>query len=347
MGKLRIGVIGGGGIAQAGHISSYKQYHDRAELTAIADISELIVKKNKDEHGFRHGFTDYREMLDKVELDAVSICTPTKFHAPATLAALQAGCHVLCEKPPAMNTVEARQMEAAAARAGKILTYGFMFRYSSEVQILKRFVDAGELGRIYTGRAVAMRRSGIPSWGAFNSKELSGGGPLIDFGIHTVDMALYLMGYPQPKSVMGATYQELGIRPLTPTWGGRWDPAKNTVEDLAVALVRFENGATLQVESCQIAHMKEMETFNVSLFGTEGGCNFSPLSISQDKHGTLIDITPAYVPGRNNHAAGIDAFLKAIEGEQGILYTPAQGVQTLRVVEGIYISAETNEPYTY
>jgi predicted dehydrogenase len=343
MGKIRIGMIGGGGFARASHIVNYKKLSDKVELVALADVSEQIVKQNLDEHGFQYGFTDYNEMLAKVELDAVSVCTPNKFHAPATMAALNAGCHVLCVKPPAMSSAEAIAMKETADKAGKILTYGFNFRHSSEAKILKRFVDAGELGHIYTGRVTAMRRSGIASWGAFTNKELQGGGPLIDLGVHMLDLALYLMGYPKPKTIMGMTYQELGNRPLTPTWGGRWDYNNISVEDMAVAMIKFENGATLQLETSFILHMKELELWDVKLHGTEGGCNYSPLSIFQDKHGTLIDIKPAYIPESNAGYTEIETFVNAVAGEGELVCTAEEGIKVQQIIEGIYRSAETGE----
>ncbi|RAP78429.1 Gfo/Idh/MocA family protein [Paenibacillus montanisoli] len=341
--KIRIGVIGGGGFSRASHIVNYKKLNDKVELVALADVNEQIVKQNLDEFGFQYGFTDYAEMLADVELDAVSVCTPNKFHAPATIAALNAGCHVLCVKPPAMTGAEAIAMKEAADKAGKILTYGFNFRHTNEAQILKRFVDAGELGRIYTGRVSALRRSGIASWGAFTNKELQGGGPLIDIGVHMLDLALYLMGYPKPKTIMGVTYQELGNRPLTPTWGGRWDYKNISIEDMATAMIIFENGASLQLETSFIGHMKELDVMNITLHGTEGGCNFSPLSIFQDKHGTLIDITPAYIPDSNAGKSEIETFVNAVSGQGELICTADEGIKVQQIIEGIYRSAETGE----
>ena len=341
--ELRIGVIGGGGIAQSAHIANYKKYADEVKLVAIADVNETIVRQNRENHGFQYGFADYNEMLSQVELDAVSVCTPNKFHAPAAIAALNAGCHVLCEKPPAMTSAEARLMEEAAAKAGKILAYGFNHRYTAEAQMLKRFVDAGELGSIYAGRVTAMRRSGIPGWGVFTNKELQGGGPLIDIGVHMLDLALYLMGYPRATQVMGVTYRELGTRPLTPTWSGPWDYRNYSVEDMALSMIRFDNGATLQLETSFIAHTKQHDVMNVRLHGTEGGCDYSPLAIYQDKHGSIIDIAPAFVPDINGHAAKIDAFLQAVSGKDAMLPNAEQGTKLQEIIEAIYRSADNGD----
>jgi len=344
--KLRIGVIGGGGIAQAAHINNYKRFADQAELVAIADIVPEVVDKNVKEHGFQYGFTDFDEMLAKVELDAVSVCVPNKYHTPATIAALKVGCHVLCEKPPAMTGAQAREMAAVAEKAGKILTYGFMNRYTAEAQILKRFVDAGELGNIYTGRVTAMRRSGIPGWGVFTNKELQGGGPLIDIGVHMLDLALYLMGYPKATKVWGVTYQELGNRPMTPTWGGQWDYENFSIEDMALAMIQFDNGATLQLETSFIIHANDDNGNTIRLSGTEGGCAYRPLALFQDKHKTLIDITPAFIPKVDGYRVEIGTFLKAIRGEDEVLCKPHEGVIVQEIIEGIYTSALTGEMVT-
>src|SRR5699024_4627011 len=156
------------------------------------DVVKEKVEQVAEEYNIPNAFTNHEEMLQEVELDAVSICTPNKFHAPAAIAALRAGCHVLCEKPPAMTVEEAHQMDIEAKNAGKILTYGFHFRHKPEVETLKRFIDGGELGEIYAAHVLAIRRRGIPGWGVFTNKELQGGGPLIDIGVHMLDTALYL-----------------------------------------------------------------------------------------------------------------------------------------------------------
>ncbi|HET7615420.1 MAG TPA: Gfo/Idh/MocA family oxidoreductase, partial [Bacillales bacterium] len=182
--KLKIGVIGAGGIARGVHLPNYLKCEDRVEIVAISDVVKENAERTAEEYSIPHVFTDYEEMLENVDLDAVSVCTPNKFHAPAAKAALDAGCHVLCEKPPAMTADEAKAMEEASRKSGKILTFGFHYRHAQETEVLKRFIDAGELGDIYAVNVKAVRRRGIPGWGVFTNKELQGGGPLIDIGVH-------------------------------------------------------------------------------------------------------------------------------------------------------------------
>src|SRR5699024_7541434 len=159
--------IGAGGIATDVHLPAYKKVQDKVEIVAIADVAYDKAKMVANEEGIEHTFADYTKMLESVELDAVSVCVPNKFHKDAVIAGLQAGCHVLCEKPPAMDQEEAKEMEDVAAESKKLLMYGFHYRFQAETQAAKRFIDAGEFGEIYAGRVQAIRRRGIPGWGVF------------------------------------------------------------------------------------------------------------------------------------------------------------------------------------
>src|SRR5690625_161541 len=176
MAVLKVGIIGAGGIAQSVHIPNYLKSGFDVEIVGIADISLDRANEVAKEFDIPHVYASYEDMLAEVSLDAVSVCVPNKFHADASIAALKAGCHVLCEKPPAMNAEEAAHMRQVADEAGKILTYGFHFRYQPEVETAKAFVDAGEMGDIYSARVQAIRRRGIPGWGVFTNKDLQGGG---------------------------------------------------------------------------------------------------------------------------------------------------------------------------
>ena len=281
-------------------------------------------------------------MLEKVELDAVSVCVPNKFHAEATIAALEAGCHVLCEKPPAMTVEEARIDGKTAKSQGNILTYGFHYRYRAEVETAKAFIDGGELGDIYSARVHAIRRRGIPGWGVFTNKELQGGGPLIDIGVHMLDTALYLMGYPEPAVVLGKTHQRVGTRKGVGLLG-EWDYENYTVEDMAVGMVTFKNGATLTLEAAFAANVEKDDTMQVSLMGDKGGADIFPLKIFQEKHNTLVDITPVYLPKVDGHQREISQFVDCCLAGIQPLSTPEQGLIIQRIVNAIYESAETGQ----
>lgn len=346
MGKLRIGIIGAGGIASDVHIPNYLKHQEQVELIAIADVAVERAQSVAEKHAIPHAFGSYQEMLEKVELDAVSICVPNKFHAEAAITSLEAGCHVLCEKPPAMTVEEAETMEQAAIKADKFLTYGFHYRHQAEVHTAKKFVEAGELGEIYSARVQAIRRRGIPGWGVFTNKELQGGGPLIDIGVHMLDTALYLMGYPEPAVVLGKTHQQIGNKQGVGLMG-QWDYENFSVEDMAVGMITFQNGASLVLESAFAANVEKDETMQVSLMGNKGGADIFPLKIYQEKLDTLIDVTPAYLPETNGHEQEIKHFIEScINGKQP-LSTAAQGTTIQKIIGALYQSAETGKAVTW
>ncbi|MFD1848612.1 Gfo/Idh/MocA family protein [Oceanobacillus bengalensis] len=339
---LRVGIIGAGGIAKDVHVPNYLKHPDKVKVVAVADISIDNAKSLATQYDIQHVFTDYKEMLETVELDAVSICTPNKFHAEATIAALQAGCHVLCEKPPAMTVEEAEEMEKEAEKAGKMLTYGLCYRYSAEVRTLKRFIDADELGHVYAARVHALRRRGIPGWGVFTNKALQGGGPLIDIGVHMLDTALYLMDYPEPDTVLGVTYQMLGNKKGVGILG-EWDYENFSVEDMARGLITFKNGASIIIESAFAANVEILDEMSVTLMGDKGGADVFPLKINQEKHDTLIDITPSYLPKKDRYELQIEQFIHTcLTGEEPIS-TARQGVFLQKIINGLYESAKTGE----
>ncbi|MGG3468218.1 Gfo/Idh/MocA family oxidoreductase [Neobacillus pocheonensis] len=343
MGKtLKIGIIGAGGIARDAHLPNYVKCGDKVEIVAVSDVVKEKAEQLSLDFNIPHAFSSYEEMLKKIEIDAVSICTPNKFHYPATIAALNAGCHVLCEKPPAMTAKEAEEMAMAAEKAGKILTYGFHYRHAPQVEVLKRFIDGGELGSIYAARVTAMRRRGIPGWGVFTNKELQGGGPLIDIGVHMLDTALFLMGYPEPDTVLGVTYQKLGTKKGVGLMGS-WDWENFSVEDMARGMVTFKNGASILLESAFAANIEKADEMNVTLMGDKGGADVFPLKIYQEKHETLIDITPTHLPKRNYHELELKRFVDACIDETTPLSTPEQGVYLQQIINGLYESALKGE----
>jgi len=335
--NIRVGIIGSGGIAQSVHFPGYKATAG-CEIVACCDVFEATARKAADKFNVPAVYTDYNEMLKRERLDAVSVCTPNKFHIAPTLAALARGVNVLCEKPIAMNPAEARRMCAAAKKARRILQVGLNNRFNGNAQALKKFINAGELVKIYYARAQALRRRGVPGWGVFIEKSKSGGGPLIDIGVHILDLALWLMGHPEPVSVKGATYTNFGKRKnIFAPWGS-WDPKRYTVEDLGVGFVNFKNGATLTLEASWAAHIPE-DVWNVTLMGTEGGATTSPLGIFQEKHQTLVDVAPKQVKETESHTEEIRAFIKAIREGKPSPVPGEQGLMVTRILDGIYRSS--------
>ena len=342
MKKLRIGVIGLG--MGRHHIAGY-QTHANAEVVAVADVDPARLAEIGDKFGIARRYLSGEQMLHEEKLDVVSVGTPNKFHKPLTLAALEAGCHVLCEKPMAMNADEARQMLAAARQAGKRIMINFSYRFTEQSMALKRQVDAGVLGEIYYARTVWHRRRGLPGFGGwFSQKALAGGGPLIDLGVHRLDLALWLMGYPKPVWVMGSTYNSIGSA-LAREKGVAFD-----VEDLAAGFIKFDNGATLEVEASWAANIAEKELMETRLFGTQGGLVQRNVEetykfeaeLYLERNGAQFDMklhppTPP-VPTPMYH------FVDSIISDTPHIATGEEGLLVMEILDALYRSAAEGQP---
>jgi predicted dehydrogenase len=340
--RLRVGVIGLG-MGRA-HIEGWKQ-HPQVEVVAIADPDAQRLAAVGEQYGIPGRHASAEAMLAAEALDVVSVCTPNKFHKDLTLAALAAGCHVLCEKPMAMNADEGREMLAAAERAGKRLMINFSYRFSAQSRALKAQVDGGVFGDFYFGRSVWHRRRGMPGFGGwFGTKALAGGGPLIDLGVHRLDLALWLMGYPKPTWVMGATYDPIA-RALADQAGKTFD-----VEDLATAFIRFENGATLALEASWAANIAEAELMETRLLGTKAGLLQKNLHegytfdahIFTELNGAPFDLhlhqaaTPA--------PSAMHDYADAILNDRPHPAPGEQGLVVMELLDAIYESARTGAP---
>ncbi len=336
---IRVGVIGTGGIATAQHIPGY-QALEGVEIAALCDVVPGRAAAVAEGVPGARPYVDYREMLAKESLDAVSVTTPNFAHRDATIAALQAGCHVLCEKPIAMNLAQGREMVAAARKAGKLLQVGLHMRFETESQTLRRHVMAGDLGEIYYGEATYMRRRGIPTWGVFTQSRFQGGGALIDIGVHALDRALWLMGNPKPTTVLGATYAHFGKRTDVAAPRGLWDVDKFDVDDMGVALIRFANGASLILRACWAAHI-EGNDVGTRILGTHGGASLSPLRIYRDLHGDMVDIAPSGLVEVRGHHVEIAHFIACVRGEAQCIVEPEQVLDVQAILDAIYESART------
>jgi len=335
--KLRVGFIGAGGIAQS-QMKHFKNAAD-VDLVAASDISEAALAKTKDQYGVQQLYTDWKEMLKTESLDAVSVCTPNGAHAETTIAALKAGCHVIVEKPLAMNAVEGQAMVNAAKKAHKKLVIGFQWRFHPKVQFFRQQAKDGAFGKILFMRCQAIRRRGIPNWGVFGRKELQGGGPMIDIGVHIMECAHYVMGEPKPIAASGNTFRYIGDKPsaVASQWPN-WDYKTYTVEDLAVGQIRFENGAILQVEASFAAHAKD--AWNFSFMGEKGGGELEPLAVRTDRSGYMVDLTPAFLPNTDCFERKIRYFIDtALHGKP--TEAPGEsGLAVQKMLDGIYQAAE-------
>lgn len=344
--KIGIGIIGAGGIAQGQHMPSYARLSDKVQIIAVADVNEANARSAAEKFGVPHVYTDYRELLQRNDIHAVSVTTPNFFHKEATISALEAGKHVLCEKPLARNAHEAREMVQTARRTGKILQVALQWRFAGFTQFLHKYIrEEGNLGDIYYARAHALRRRGIPGWGVFIDKEKQGGGPLIDIGVHILDATLWLMGYPKPVSAFGATYTKFGNRPDVVGLMGQWDSTKFTVEDFAVGLIRLENGATVILESSFCANI-EGDEFNTLLLGDKGGVFANPIGqpavrIFTEQNRTLYNIEPTHLPQVNAYHAEVEAFVDAILHNKPSPVPGEHGFYLNCILDAIYESSET------
>lgn len=345
MSRIKVAIVGVGNISN-NHIQGYLNDAD-AELYAFCDINEQRLQYMGEKYGITRLYTDEQTMLDELpEIDAVSVCTWNAAHAPCTIMALNAGKHVLCEKPMAMNVEEAEAMKEAAERNGKLLMIGFVRRFGADCRAVKELVENGRLGEIYYAKAQYLRRNGNPG-GWFGNKAMSGGGPLIDLGVHSIDLVRYLMGRKKVTSVYGATFEKLGNRPNIKTAKGYCasGAGMNDIcdcEDLATAMVRFEDGAVLSVEVSFSLNAPSSDN-TVQLFGTEAGVRMSNgVCLYSEMDGYLTDVTLdpkvkfSFEKAFNAETAH---FVACINGTEQCLNPAEDGVEMMKILCAVYRSA--------
>lgn len=344
---LKVGIIGNGGIAHC-HADGYKELADRVEIVACCDINEEKAKSFAAEYSIPNYYFNCEDMLRNEELDLVSVCTWNSAHAPCTIAALNAGCNVICEKPMAMNAAEAEQMKKAAEKNGKLLMIGFVRRHGCDARDAKALVESGDMGEVYYAKATYLRRCGCPG-GWFGDKKFSGGGPLIDLGVHVIDLTRYIMGNAKPVTVFGFTSDKLGARDhiKTTEWESetKVDKPVFNVEDLAAATIRFDNGAALQVETSFNLNKKNNEG-NIEIFGSKAGLTLDPFELHTEYAGNLADIA---IKGTHNFDfhrdfnREIKNFVDAVEGKAECKATAEDGVILMKVIDAVYASAASGK----
>jgi len=348
--KLKIGIIGTGGISQI-HMQGYASVPDLCEVVAFCDIIPERSKAASEKFGPGKTYLDYRDLLKDKEIDAVSVTTPNNVHRQPTIDALNAGKHVLCEKPMGMNAAECKKMCAAAKKSGKILQIGLNTRWTGVCRFMKQFIDSGGMGDVYYARAQALRRRGVPGWGVFIDKVQQGGGPLIDIGVHILDVTLYLMGYPKPVSASGKTWDQLGKNPGLWNGMGEYDRSKFTVEDFAVGLIKFENDAVVTLESSFMGNM-DGNPFQAQLYGTKAGAlikvyDDDPIEIYTEQNKQLFNMKPANVLHvESSHEDEVRAFVDAIVHKKPSPVPGEQGLVLNAVFDALYKSSDTGKEQT-
>ncbi len=348
MNQIKVAVIGVGNISSS-HIEGYLN-DPEAELYAFCDINRERLEYMGKKYGITRLYTDEATMLEELpELDAVSVCTWNSAHASCTIMALNAGKHVLCEKPMAINADEAEQMLAAAKKNNKKLMIGFVRRFGGDAALAKSLIDGGKLGELYYGKVTTIRRNGNPG-GWFGEKARSGGGPLIDLGVHVIDLTRYLVGRPRVTSVYAATFRKLGARndvktPKAYVAASATDHDICDCEDLASALVRFDNGFVLSVEvSFSLNTANEGNT--VQIFGTEGGIEIAKPGVEfyNVTEGYLSNVQFAGKTGFDfGEAFGNETahFVQYIKGNTECRNPAEDGVEMMKILDAIYASAES------
>ncbi|MFV7475801.1 Gfo/Idh/MocA family protein [Enterobacter pseudoroggenkampii] len=341
---LRVAIIGAGQVADKVHASNYATRSD-VQMVAVMDSHPEQARAFAERHSIPSVWQDTREMLEAVKPDAVSVCSPNRFHFEHVMAALEAGCHVMCEKPPAMTPQEADRMRMAARKAGKVLAYDFHHRFALDTQLLREAVMKGALGEIYYTTAQALRRCGVPGWGVFTNKALQGGGPLIDIGIHMLDAAMYVLGFPAVKKVTAHSFQKLGNRKSSGQFG-EWDPTQFTVEDALFGTIEFYNGGILRLDTSFALNIRDQSIMNVAFCGEKAGATLFPAHIYNDEGGALVTLAQREEADDQRHMRSMDAFVRHVLGEPVTIADAEQGLVIQQLVAALYESAETGESVT-
>ncbi len=362
MANLKIGFIGCGGIANQKHFPGMIQQKG-VDLVAFCDIVIEKAQEAAKKYGTPDAkvYTDYHELLADKTIDAVHVLTPNVSHCEISVAALESGKHVLCEKPMAINPEEAQKMLDAKNRTGKMLTIGYQYRHFHDNVVAKKVVDDGWLGDIYYAEASYIRRRGVPTWGVFTDKSKQGGGPLIDIGTHALDLTLWMMNNYEPDYVVGVSYEKLG-RLLGPEeqgqsdWRGRkdsWDNKTFEVEDSAFGFVRMKNGATINLKASWALNMAT-DPGMVLLCGTKGGLDtkdgvrLNHVVAGESSITTVGQKVPMFIPGFGGGEAPPsrehEIWVAALKGEGELFVLPEQAIVVTKILDAIYQSSKTGQP---
>ncbi|MFD2212732.1 Gfo/Idh/MocA family protein [Metabacillus endolithicus] len=343
--KIRLGIIGAGAIGSV-HLTTFSKLSEDVVLQGITDAYLPLAEQRAKEFGVKQVFSSAEELIHDSDIDAVIIGVPNKWHAPLAIQALKAGKHVLVEKPMGINSEAAKDIVRAQRESGKVVMVGHQMRWQWNIQQVKEQAEKGALGRIYHAKTGWFRRKGIPGWGSwFTTKSEAGGGPLIDIGVHMLDLALYLMGNPKPVSVFGSTYAEFGPKKKgignwgTPNWEGQYD-----VEDLATALIKMEDGSTLTLEVSWAVNMDTSNEPFIHLMGSEGGASLGGNSakILTEQFDRPIDIELS--PDANEEEDRVQLsrhFIECVRNGNQPITSAMTGLTNNLILDAIYESSKT------
>lgn len=346
MAKLKVGLIGAGAIAGS-HITPVQQYPD-AEVVAVADTSKARRDECAKTFGLDRTYAKAEDLIADPDIGAVMVALPNFLHAPVSLAALEAGKHVLLDKPFALDAKEAKQVVAMAKRKRRVFMLGMNQRYRPESQTIRALVERGEFGDIYHAQAYWLRRTGCPRFGTwFGDKKRAGGGALLDIGVHMLDLCLYLMGNWKPVAVSGAVYTNFGNRKLGEGGWGKSDRGKHVfnVDDFGTALIKFKDGATVALNASWARHAETPNENDVELFGTEAGASAWQGKVFRygKKAGEYEVVAPQNVavrhPHHNRHVHWLDVICRKAKAD----CTMEQALTVQKILDGIYASSKTGK----
>ena len=357
--KIKVGIIGCGGIANGKHMPALQEVKS-CEMVAFCDIILSRAEEAAKKFGTPDAkvYEDYKELLKDESIDVVHVCTPNRSHSFITVDSLEAGKHVMCEKPMAINSVEAKKMIDAANRTGKKLTIGYQNRFRDDSLYLKAEAEDGTFGDIYYAKATALRRRAVPTWGVFLNEYEQGGGPLIDIGTHALDLTLWTMDNYKPLYCVGTSYHKLNNDTNAGNAWGDWDPEKFTVEDSAFGFIVMENGATIVLESSWALNTLDVREAQTTVCGTKAGADMvDGLRINGVRGGRQYVFKPRFKAGGvafNDGAAGESAatrearqWINAVINDTDPITRPEQAYCVTQILEGIYESAKTGKPYYF
>jgi predicted dehydrogenase len=352
---VKIGIVGAGAIAVYGHIPSF-QAAPGAQIVAICDTNLERAQAAAAKFGIPAAYSDYREMFDKAKPDAISIGVPNALHAPVALAALERGLHVLCEKPMATSVADGEAMVAAAKKAGKVLAVNMSNRPRPEVLYLRQLVGEGRFGKVSYALGRMIRRTGIPGFGSwFTRRELSGGGALMDIGVHMLDMVLYALHFPKIAAVRGEAQmvhgpqgRGLGGWGMDRVPGGTFD-----VDDLSVIHLRLAEGGLVTIEVTWAFYGRNEE--RIQLAGSEMGADFfpnlygekEPLRLFRDEPSGPVELIPS-LPRSDERVWGLGPvrFVEACRGDAEPIANGEDGLAILRLLDATNRSAAEGREVT-
>jgi predicted dehydrogenase len=351
----RVALIGAGMIANAGHIPAWKNLAPQVELVGVYNHRLQRAQDTAQRHDIPHAYDDCARMLAELAPEIVSVTTPNAWHKPFVIQALRAGAHVFCEKPVATGYVDALEMFQAAQRAERTLMVSQTGRFSTAAEAAFEFASSGQLGEIYYAECSALRRRGVPKWGRFHLKADSGGGPLFDIGVHTLDTLLWIMGNPRVVAASGACYAKLANReeglitslaesgaPVGVYDPRPYDPAEFDVEDLGIGFLRLETGASITVRASWAANVPP-GTGATLLLGTQGGLRLDPFTLVTAIGRYQVDVTPHVPPMPDipfyGHWKAAAHMVGVLDGQETLRVQPDEVLNVIRALEALYRSA--------